>query len=133
MNIKFEGDNVILSKQDFMDLIGGKMPVEIRQERKPGSLEEGVTQYLISKGLKRGIKGFEYARTAIIHLVENKGLKPMLGDDGVYGFVAKQYHTTESKVERAIRHSLENAYKIDKPTNTEFLFSAADDLRLQNM
>lgn len=133
MNVQFDGDKVIMSKQDFMNLLDGKMPVEIKQNSKPGSIEESVTQYLLSKGLKRGIKGFEFARTAIIHLIDDKGLKPMLGDDGVYGFVAKQYQTTESKVERAIRHSLEVAYKTNKPANSEFLFSAADDLRLQNM
>lgn len=131
MNVKFDGDKVILSKQDFMELIGGKIPVDIRQDNKPESIEESVTQYLLSKGLRRGIKGFDYARTAIIHLLNIKEEKPMTGSNGLYTYVAKQLNSTELRVERAIRHSLEKAYKINKPTNSEFLFSAADDLKFE--
>lgn len=68
----------------------------------------------------------------------------------LYPTVAKQYETTSSRVERAIRHAIEVAwdrgdvetlnsyfgYTVQqgrgKPTNSEFIAMIADNLRLQN-
>ena len=67
----------------------------------------------------------------------------------LYPTVAKKYHTTPSRVERAIRHAIEVAwdrgdletlqsffgYTVSnsrgKPTNSEFISMIADRLRLQ--
>ena len=67
----------------------------------------------------------------------------------LYPSIAKQYHTTSSRVERAIRHAIEVAwdrgdletlqayfgYTVSgikgKPTNSEFISMIADRLRLQ--
>ena len=68
----------------------------------------------------------------------------------LYPSVAKQYGTTSSRVERAIRHAIEVAwdrgdldvlnsffgYTVQnsrgKPTNSEFIAMIADNLRLRN-
>ena len=68
----------------------------------------------------------------------------------LYPSVAKQYQTTSSRVERAIRHAIEVAwdrgdvdvlnsyfgYTIQnnrgKPTNSEFIAMISDNLRLKN-
>jgi two-component system response regulator (stage 0 sporulation protein A) len=68
----------------------------------------------------------------------------------LYPSVAKQYGTTSSRVERAIRHAIEVAwdrgdldvlnsffgYTVQnsrgKPTNSEFIAMIADNLRLKN-
>lgn len=68
----------------------------------------------------------------------------------LYPDIAKQYETTASRVERAIRHAIEVAWNrgnIDaitalfgytisvaksKPTNSEFIAMVADKLRLEN-
>ena len=68
----------------------------------------------------------------------------------LYPTVAKQYGTTSSRVERAIRHAIEVAwdrgdldvlnsffgYTVQnsrgKPTNSEFIAMIADNLRLKN-
>lgn len=68
----------------------------------------------------------------------------------LYPGIAKQFHTTPSRVERAIRHAIEVAwsrgkmetldglfgYTINngkgKPTNSEFIALIADKIRLQN-
>ena len=68
----------------------------------------------------------------------------------LYPTVAKQYKTTSSRVERAIRHAIEVAWDrgdVDvlnsffgytvqnsrgKPTNSEFIAMIADNLRLKN-
>jgi two-component system response regulator (stage 0 sporulation protein A) len=67
----------------------------------------------------------------------------------LYPFVAQQYDTTSSRVERAIRHAIEIAwtrgnadeinnyfgYRTDnykcRPTNSEFIALITDKLRLQ--
>ena len=67
----------------------------------------------------------------------------------LYPEIAKSYHTTPSRVERAIRHAIEVAWsrgQIDnvdnifgytvsaskgKPTNSEFIAMIADKLRLE--
>ena len=67
----------------------------------------------------------------------------------LYPTIAKKYKTTSSRVERAIRHSIEVAwsrgkpetmdeifgYTVDtgkgKPTNSEFIAMVADRIRLQ--
>ena len=67
----------------------------------------------------------------------------------MYPGIAKKFHTTASRVERAIRHAIEVAwdrgdietlqsyfgYTISgvkgKPTNSEFISMIADQLRLQ--
>ena len=67
----------------------------------------------------------------------------------LYPDIAKKYHTTPSRVERAIRHAIETAWNrgdIDtlnsffgytvsnskgKPTNSEFIAMIADKLHLQ--
>ena len=68
----------------------------------------------------------------------------------LYPTIAKQYQTTTSRVERAIRHAIEVAwdrgdldvlnaffgYTVQnsrgKPTNSEFIAMIADNLRLKN-
>ena len=67
----------------------------------------------------------------------------------LYPLIAKKYHTTSSRVERAIRHAIEVSwnrgnwelmeeifgYSVDidkaKATNSEFIVTLADKLRLE--
>ena len=99
-------------------------------------------------GVPAHIKGYLYLRTAIKLCVSDS---EMLGSVTkiLYPTVAKQYNTTSSRVERAIRHSIEVAwsrgrqetmneifgYTIDngkgKPTNSEFIAMVADRIRLK--
>lgn len=98
-------------------------------------------------GVPAHIKGYMYLRTAIKLCVNDS---EMLGSVTkiLYPTVAKQYNTTSSRVERAIRHAIEVAwdrgdvdvlssyfgYTIQsqrgKPTNSEFIAMIADKLKL---
>ena len=87
-------------------------------------------------------------RSAIMMVVENMELLNYITKQ-LYPEIAKQYSTTSSRVERAIRHSIEVAwnrgrpetmneifgYTIDngkgKPTNSEFIAMVADRVRLK--
>lgn len=111
-------------------------------------LEELVTEYIHELGVPAHIKGYQYIRSAIIMVVNNMELLNYITKQ-LYPTIAKTYQTTSSRVERAIRHSIEVAwdrgqpevmndifgYTISntkgKPTNSEFIAMVADKIRLQ--
>ena len=113
----------------------------------PG-LEELVTSIIHEVGVPAHIKGYQYVREAIMITVENMDVINSVTKI-LYPEVAKRYHTTPSRVERAIRHAIEVAwsrgkmetldalfgYTINtgkgKPTNSEFIALIADKIRLQ--
>lgn len=112
-------------------------------------LELEITNVIHQIGVPAHIKGYQYLRTAIMMTVKNDGIMNAVTKI-LYPTVAKQYGTTSSRVERAIRHAIEvawdrgdvdvlNAYfgytilsTRGKPTNSEFIAMIADNLRLQN-
>lgn len=112
-------------------------------------LETEITKILHEIGVPAHIKGYQYIREAIFRIYFDLEL---LGSvtKVLYPDIAKQYGTTSSRVERAIRHAIEVAWNrgsieaIDdifgytvsasksKPTNSEFIAMIADKLRLEN-
>lgn len=111
-------------------------------------LETCVTECIHELGVPAHIKGYQYIRTAIMMVIENMDLLNYITKQ-LYPSIAKQYATTPSRVERAIRHSIEVAwirgkpetmneifgYTVHtgkgKPTNSEFIAMVADRIRLQ--
>lgn len=111
-------------------------------------LEALVTEFIHELGVPAHIKGYQYIRSAIMMVVENMDLLNFITKQ-LYPEIAKAYNTTASRVERAIRHSIEVAwtrgkpetmneifgYTIHtgkgKPTNSEFIAMVADKIRLQ--
>ena len=111
-------------------------------------LEKDVTEMIHEIGVPAHIKGYQYLREAIMMSVDEiemlSSIKKFL-----YPTIAKNYQTTPSRVERAIRHAIEVAwsrgrmetldalfgYTINtgkgKPTNSEFIALIADKIRLQ--
>ena len=119
-----------------------------KDDKKTYDLEALVTDFIHELGVPAHIKGYQYVRTAIMMVVENMELLNYITKQ-LYPVIAKKYSTTSSRVERAIRHSIEVAwsrgrpetmnqifgYTIDtgkgKPTNSEFIAMVADRIRLQ--
>ena len=119
---------------------------EVRTESNP-NLECVVTKCIHELGVPAHIKGYQYIRTAILMVIEDMDLLNYITKQ-LYPTIAKKYGTTSSRVERAIRHSIEVAwsrgkpemlndifgYTIDtgkgKPTNSEFIAMVADQIRL---
>lgn len=113
----------------------------------PG-LRVQVTEILHQIGVPAHIKGYHYLRDSIIMAIENPEIINAVTKQ-LYPSVAKQYNTTSSRVERAIRHAIEVAWDrgdVDilnsyfgytihntrgKPTNSEFIAMIADKLCLQ--
>ncbi len=122
----------------------GRIPLVISEE----NLESVITDVIHDIGVPAHIKGYHYLREAIglcIHDSEFiNSITKML-----YPTVARNYRTTSSRVERAIRHAIEVAwsrgkeevltelfgYTIDtnkgKPTNGEFIAMISDSIRLK--
>ncbi|MFI3249773.1 MAG: sporulation transcription factor Spo0A, partial [Eubacteriales bacterium] len=115
---------------------------------RPVSLESAVTGIIHEIGVPAHIKGYQYLREAIMVAVQDMEVINAV-TKVLYPEVAKRYHTTASRVERAIRHAIEVAwdrgdletlqkyfgYTVSnvkgKPTNSEFIAMIADRLRLQ--
>ena len=112
------------------------------------NLESDVTNIIHEIGVPAHIKGYQYIRSAIMMVVENMDLLNFITKQ-LYPEIAKAYNTTASRVERAIRHSIEVAWSRGKPevmneifgytihtgkgkpTNSEFIAMVADRIRLQ--
>lgn len=112
------------------------------------NLEAEVTSVIHEIGVPAHIKGYQYLRDAIIMVINDMEILNSITKQ-LYPSIAKQYNTTPSRVERAIRHAIEVAWsrgKMDtidrlfgytvnngkgKPTNSEFIALIADRLRLE--
>nr|WP_054739188.1 sporulation transcription factor Spo0A [Cellulosilyticum ruminicola] len=112
------------------------------------NLETQVTSVIHEIGVPAHIKGYQYLRDAIIMVINDMDILNSITKQ-LYPNIAKQYNTTPSRVERAIRHAIEVAWsrgKMDtidmlfgytvnngkgKPTNSEFIALIADRLRLE--
>ena len=117
------------------------------KDNEKANLDSEITGILHEIGVPAHIKGYLYLRESISMVYSNVdilgGITKVL-----YPTVAKKYKTTSSRVERAIRHSIEVAwnrgnvdaisqifsytisYNKSKPTNSEFIAMIADRLRL---
>ena len=107
---------------------------------------EGEVSVLLSRmGISASIKGYHFIRRAVIMAVEDQEV--LVGiTKGLYPDIAKLYKTTASKVERAIRHAIESAWKkngpqvyfevagylpSEKPTNGQLIAALSEYFRLQ--
>ena len=112
------------------------------------ALEMRVTNIIHHVGVPAHIKGYLYLREAIMMAVNDMEAVGAITKI-LYPSIAKKFHTTSSRVERAIRHAIEVAwdrgdletlqsyfgYTVSgvkgKPTNSEFIALIADKLQLQ--
>ena len=114
------------------------------------NLEISITRMLHELGMPSHIKGYQYIREGIMMIYNNPEIIGGITKE-LYPDVASKFDTTVSRVERAIRHAIEVSWNrgnwdlmeeifghsvdIDKakPTNSEFIVTIADKLRLEFM
>ena len=112
------------------------------------NLQISVTKILHELGVPSHIKGYQYIREGIFLIYNNPEIIGGITKE-LYPEIANKYDTTVSRVERAIRHAIEVSWNrgdwelmeeifghsvdIDKakPTNSEFIVTVADKLRLE--
>lgn len=112
------------------------------------NLQISITKILHELGIPSHIKGYQYIREGISIIYSNPGTIGGITKE-LYPELARKFDTTVSRVERAIRHAIEVSWNrgdwdlmeeifghsvdIDKakPTNSEFIVTIADKLKLE--
>ena len=112
------------------------------------NLQLSITKVLHELGIPSHIKGYQYIREGV-SIVYNNPEKIGGITKELYPELANKFDTTVSRVERAIRHAIEVSWNrgdwdlmeeifghsvdIDKakPTNSEFIVTVADKLKLE--
>ena len=130
-----------ISKPQYIDISN-------MSNNKEDNLEALVTNVIHEVGVPAHIKGYQYLREAIIMVVNDIDVINQI-TKCLYPQIAQKFHTTPSRVERAIRHAIEVAwgrgqqdvvenifgYTVSaskgKPTNSEFIAMISDKLRLE--
>ena len=133
--------NTTTSKSQYIDL-------KNMSSNKDDSIEALVTNIIHEVGVPAHIKGYQYLREAIIMVINDIDVINQI-TKCLYPQIAEKFHTTPSRVERAIRHAMEVAwgrgqqdvvenifgYTVSaakgKPTNSEFIAMISDKLRLE--
>ncbi len=110
-------------------------------------LQIKVTNLLHDLGIPSHIKGYQYIRSAILMVYDNPSFIGGITKQ-LYPDISIKFNTSTERVERAIRHAIEvswirgdidlmesifgHSVDIDraKPTNSEFIVTIADKLRL---
>lgn len=143
----------ILKPFDFTDL--EKRILDLANKKKNSknidlhhnNIQISITKILHELGIPSHIKGYQYIRDGVCMIFENPNMIGGITKE-LYPELASKFDTTVSRVERAIRHAIEvswnrgnwdlmeeifgNSVDIDraKPTNSEFIVTVADKLRL---
>lgn len=133
----------------IQELVSGSLSKEVIVKNNEPQLESEISDLLHEIGIPAHIKGYQYLRCAITKTYldsENIGRITKV----LYPSIASEFNTTPTRVERAIRHSIEVAWNrgnidvIDdifgytissskaKPTNSEFIAMISDKLRLEH-
>ena len=112
------------------------------------NLQISISKTLHELGVPSHIKGYQYIREGITLLFKNPDYIGGITKE-LYPTIAKTFDSTASRVERAIRHAIDISwnranwdlmvdlfgYTVDidgaKPTNSEFIVTIADKLRLE--
>lgn len=123
--------------------------IEVKDNTENNKIQMAISKLLHSLGVPSHIKGYQYIRESIYMMYTSK---EMLGGitKEIYPEIALRFDTTASRVERAIRHAIEVSwsrgdydlmeeifghsvdYDRAKPTNSEFIATLADRLRIDH-
>lgn len=111
-------------------------------------LDDHVAEMLHKLAVAPHLKGYRYLKQAILSVIHDKGILDSITYK-IYPVIAESFHTTPTRVERAIRSTIENAwdrcrvetieqifgYTLDedkgKPSNSEFIAMIADKVLLE--
>ena len=142
----------MLKPFDFIDLEKRILELFDKKESKNidlryNNIQMSITKILHELGIPSHIKGYQYIREGVSIIFERPETIGGITKE-LYPELALKFDTTVSRVERAIRHAIEvswnrgdwnlmeeifgNSVDIDKakPTNSEFMVTIADKLRL---
>ena len=135
-------------EEKIMDAVNFKIESDSKINVYHNNLEISVTKLLHGLGVPSHIKGYQYIREGVLLMYEKPDIVGAITKE-LYPEIATRYSTTVSRVERAIRHAIEVSwnrgdldlmeeifghsvdYDRAKPTNSEFIVTVSDKLRLE--
>ena len=143
-------DNIFSDESKLTSQMSEKDETKLMSLNNPTfDLEIEITEIIREVGIPPHLKGYVFLREAITMVVNEIKLLSSVTKE-LYPRIGVKFNTTPSRVERAIRHSIEVAFnkgqvdtitklfgytinsKKGKPTNAEFIAMVADKLRLKN-
>lgn len=117
-----------------------------RSENK--KIEQMISHMMLDMGVPAHLKGYRYVRSAVFMAEEDMKVVGSV-TKLLYPEIAKQYNTTDGKVERAIRNAIEISWirgnketfeglfgycaesGQGRPTNSEYIAVIADTIRIR--
>ncbi len=148
---KYNPKDFIAKPMDLVELEGKILDAVIevpKNANKTNDLEISISKLLHDLGVPSHIKGYQYIREGVLLMYKSPEIIGAITKE-LYPEIATKYDTTVSRVERAIRHAIEvswNRGDVDlmeevfghsvdydraKPTNSEFIVTISDKLRLE--
>ncbi len=103
--------NVITSSRELKSQY-----IQVSKKDEKENLEALVTNVIHEVGVPAHIKGYQFLREAIIMVVNNINVINQITKE-LYPEIAEKFSTTPSRVERAIRHAIEVAWRKRRPKN----------------
>lgn len=132
----------------FDDRLVSLFKNNVYESNKSANLEIEISELLHNLGVPSNILGYKYAREAVKFVCSNDSGISFITKE-IYPCIASKFNSNSSRVERAIRHAIEVSwergdldliealfghsidYDRSKPTNSEFINTLADHIRLK--
>lgn len=140
----------MLKPINFMSLEKRIMSLNLENNKKEMFNQDAIISDMLHRlGIPSHIRGYQYIKEGI-KIVYNGGNRISYITKDVYPEIASRFDTTPTRVERAIRHAIEvswsrgdinlmeetfgNSLNVnrDKPTNSEYLTTIADRLKIKH-
>ena len=111
-------------------------------------LEQAISGFMLELGIPAHLRGYQYLRSAVEMCTKDMELVGSV-TKLLYPDLATMYKTTDQKIERAIRNAIEvswergnsalfeqlfgycNSNEYSRPTNSEYIATVADYIRLK--
>ena len=134
--------SILSLEKRINDIFNTKISTKLESD----NIDLEISQILHNLGIPSHIRGYKYIRDGIQIIYNNESVSLITKE--IYPQIAMKYETTPSRVERAIRHAIEVSWirgdlslmedlfgfsvSCDKakPTNSEFLSTIADRIRM---
>ena len=113
-NNSFISREIGMSKPQYID-------IPANSTNKEENIEALVTNVIHEVGVPAHIKGYQYLREAIIMVINDIDVINQI-TKCLYPQIANKFHTTPSRVERAIRHAIEVAWGRGEQKTVENIF-----------
>jgi len=141
----FRADEISYILEGVVFLDERKIDMEKNVDHKAEKL---ISMLMLDMGVPAHLKGYRYVRTAVYMAKEDMRVVGSV-TKLLYPEIAKQYNTTDGKVERAIRNAIEISWERGnpetfeslfgycarsgqcRPTNSEYIAAMADVVRLK--